>query len=207
MARRTDVRGTASGRRIATIACLTALAGVALIGMLHPLSAAGGGQPAATAALAASSAATWGGDDPMGGLNWIDLITKGAVVLGLLFITLRILGRVGTGTKKRGHRLEVLESRPLAAKASLHLVAIGDRRLVVGLTPAGMVSLAELDASELESDALAAAAEDPESTGSEAGSSGQMRPATLGSALNSLLAPLDALTGRMAALLNGGRVR
>ena len=100
-----------------------------------------------------------------------------------------------------------IPARPLAPKASLHLVAIGDRRLVVGLTPSGMVSLAELDASELEADALATSAQDAESIGSEAASAGQMRPATLSSALDSLLAPLDALTNRMAALLNGGRVR
>ena len=88
----------------------------------------------------------------------MDLITKGVIVLVLLFITLRVLGRMQGTAPKRGSRLSVLESRTLAPKASLHLVAIGDRRLVVGLTPSGMVSLAELDAAELEAEAADAGA-------------------------------------------------
>jgi len=182
---------------------------VALIGMLHPLSVAGGGQPGATGALAATSGvgSVWGSDDPTGGLNWVDLITKGAVVLALLFITLRILGRTGTGAQKRGSRLAVLESRPLAPKASLHLVAIGDRRLVIGLTPSGMVSLAELDATELEAEESAALAGDPDAAAREAAIPGQSAQPALGSVLNSVLWPLDAMTGRLATFLNGGRAR
>jgi hypothetical protein len=80
-----------------------------------------------------------------------------------------------------------------------------------------MVSIAELDAAELESEAGAtAAAEDVATaaadgagratTGSTAGAStGSPWPA--GSALGSLLAPLDGLTGRVVMFLNGGRVR
>jgi flagellar biosynthetic protein FliO len=216
-ARQLDARRTGLRRRVATIACLAALAGLALIGTLHPLPVAGGAGPGATDAIAATSNASsvWGSGDATGGVNWPDLILKGTIVLALRFITLRVLGRTGAGAPKRGGRLEVLESRPLAPKASLHLVAIGDRRLVVGLTPSGMVSLAELDATELEIEAAHAPAEEPATAAGEPyrfanylgrGSSGPAQP-TLGSALDSVLRPLDALTGRLTTFLNGGRVR
>jgi flagellar biosynthetic protein FliO len=212
-----DGRRRGSARRIATIACVAALAGLALIGTLQPILAAGGAGPGATASAAAASNAgsVWGLGDATGGVNWPDLILKGTIVLALLFITLRVLGRAGAGAQKRGGRLEVLESRPLAPKASLHLVAVGDRRLVVGLTPSGMVSLAELDATELESDAATASAEDPAAPAGEAfglaGLLGRRSPGadqpTIGAALDSILRPLDAVTGRLATFLNGGRAR
>lgn len=196
-----ESRRSGTGRRIATIACLAGLAGVAAIGLLHPLAVAGGAQPSATDALAASGVvgSVWDSGDATGGLNWIDLVTKGTIVLALLFITLRVLGRMGTGAQKRSGRLEVLESRPLAPKASLHLVAIGDRRLVVGLTPSGMVSLAELDATEIE-------AYDAESARADRSATPASAP-TFGSALDSVLAPLDTLTGKLTTFLGGSRVR
>ena len=49
----------------------------------------------------------------------------------------------GTGT------LSVLESRALGSKTQLHLVAVGDRRIVIGQSPSGLVALGELDAAEL----------------------------------------------------------
>ena len=215
MARRPEARGTSTGRRVATVVCVAGLAAVALIGTLHPLTAAGGAQPSATDALGAASGvgSVWSAGNSTGGLDWPDLIAKGTIVLALLFITLRVLGRVGGAAPKRGGRLEVLESRSLAPKASLHLVAIGDRRLVVGLTPSGMVSLAELDAAELETEAAAAtsaegtditAAADTRFGGRDMGRSSQ--PAA-GPTFSSLLGPVDAVTGRLAAFLNGGRMR
>lgn len=211
-ARPLDGRRAGSRRRIATIACVAALAGLALIGTLQPILAAGGTKPAATAAANAGS--VWGGGDAIGGVDWPDLILKGVIVLALLFITLRVLGRTSAGAPKRGGRLEVLESRALAPKASLHLVAVGDRRLVVGLTPSGMVSLAELDAAELETDAAGAPAEDLSPARDAFGFASLVgrRPGgaagpTLGSTLDSILRPIDAVTGRLATLLNGGRIR
>jgi hypothetical protein len=88
-------------------------------------------------------------------------------------------------------------------------VAIGERRLVIGLTPSGMVSLAELDAAELEADSEVAALDKDSATVPSAGNrvaNGLPQP-TLGSALNWALGPLDALTGRLASLMSGGRVR
>jgi flagellar biosynthetic protein FliO len=211
-----STRRAGSTRRIATIACIAAIAGVALIGTLHPATAAGGAGPAASAP-AASPSATSAFSLTDSGINWPDLIVKGTIVLVLLFITLRVLGRTGAGAPKRGGRLEVLESRPLAPKASLHLVAIGDRRLVVGLTPSGMVALAELDAAELETEnatstaPTADAAPVAAATFDFASLIGRRAPGvpapTLGSALDTVLRPLDAVTGRVAGFLNGGRTR
>lgn len=200
IARQLGLSGAGSGRRIAAIACIAAVAGVALIGTLH----LGAGGQAGTTDAATALGSVWSSGDPTGGLNWPDLITKGAIVLVMLFITLRVLGKVGTGTTKRGGKLEVLESRPLAPKASLHLVAIGERRLVVGLTPSGMVSLAELDASELETDEANAAATEAVA---EPGTPKPLTQPTLGTALNSFLGPLDAVTGKLATFVSGGRVR
>jgi flagellar biogenesis protein FliO len=214
MARRVDVRRAGSGRRVATVVCLAVLGAVALIGALHPASVAGV-QPTPSATLAAASVAgtIWGTGDSAGSIDWLGLITKGTIVLALLFITLRVLGRSSTGVKKRGGRLEVLESKTLAPKASLHLVAVGDRRLVVGLTPSGMVSLAELDAGELEPDEAAAGADaDPATTA--AGSVGFANrfpsgssPSALRTAIDSGLRFVDGVTGRLVLLLSGGRSR
>ena len=64
---------------------------------------------------------------PTAGIDWLDLITKGVIVL-VLFSSSPCGCSAGcsAGAPKRGGRLEVLESRALAPKASLHLVA--DRR-------------------------------------------------------------------------------
>jgi flagellar biosynthetic protein FliO len=209
---RVDMRRAGSGRRIAAIACIAGLAGVALIGSMHP-TAASGGQATATGALtAATGVGTAWGTDSGTGINWMDLVPKALIVLVLLFITLRVLGKVGGGTAKRGGRMQVLESRTLAPKASLHLVAIGDRRLVVGLTPSGMVSLAELDASELEAEeataSQSAAAIDAAAHAAAGPSAAGLAPQpTFAAALNSLMAPVDAVTGKLALFLSGGRVR
>ena len=77
---------------------------------------------------------------------------------------------------------------------------------MVGLTPNGMVSLAELDAGELEAFAETEAQEPIAVAGSSSPASGFGQPA-FGSILGSMMAPIDALTGRLAGLLGGGRVR
>jgi flagellar biogenesis protein FliO len=143
----------------------------------------------------------------VGGLNVVDLITKGFLVLILLFVTLRVLGKAQGGVAKKGSsRLVVLESRSIASKASLHLVAVGGRRLVIGLTPSGMVSLAELDATELiDPEAETAPAADPQSTG--ATSPDLAAKPGLVPALDAMLAPLDRFGTGLYKLLGGGRVR
>jgi flagellar biogenesis protein FliO len=136
-----------------------AVAALLLVGASAlPLLAGWGGR--AQSALAAMPAGPIPGDVPAStpslgslagatGLDPLDLIGKGVIVAALLYLTLRALRRLQAGPAPGTHRLEVLETRPLGPKASLHLVAVGERRLVVGLTPGGMVSIAELDAAEL----------------------------------------------------------
>ncbi|HEX7591065.1 MAG TPA: hypothetical protein VF375_03870, partial [Candidatus Limnocylindrales bacterium] len=72
----------------------------------------------------------------------------------------------------------------------------------------GMVSLAELDASELEAEEATAsqlaAVADTTAGQSPAGLAPQP---TFAAALNSLMAPVDAVTGKLALFLSGGRVR
>ncbi len=213
-------RGWASPVRIGMASVLAVLAGIAIIGALSPSPVAGGaGSSAAASGVGDSAAASsvvgsaWGA---AGGIDPIDLITKGALVLILLFITLRVLGRMQTAGPRRGGRLTVLESRTLASKASLHLVAVGDRRLVVGLTPNGMVALAELDATELEDAQTAESPSGEPEAGPARGLRTVARPSGVapGSAaapfvatLNSLLAPIDNLTDRLAGFFNGSRAR
>jgi flagellar biogenesis protein FliO len=103
--------------------------------------------PAQPTAQATSTVPAFGG--PTASVDLFDLAGKGILVLGLLFITLHLLRRVQAGPAAGSAHLTVVETRPLAARASIHLVAVGERRLVVGLTQAGMVALAELGADEL----------------------------------------------------------
>jgi flagellar biosynthetic protein FliO len=216
MARRLDARVTAGprrlpgGRRIGAIAGLGALGLVALVGVLGPHATAGAGSSAALAGSANS-----GFIPGFGGLDLVDLVAKCGVVIALLFVCLRVMGRMQSPGRRPGSLINVIESRPLAAKASLHLVAVGDRRLIVGLTPSGMVSLAEIDAAELAvAEAVAAgtrdsadgATERPALPSSVPGS--PVRPPLPPLAgLGPLGRPVDALTGRLAAFLSGGAAR
>jgi len=103
----------------------------------------------ASAAPATTPAAL--ADDPaFKGPDLLDLGAKTALVLVLLFVTLRVMRRVqNTAPAKGTGTLSVLESRALGSKTQLHLVAVGDRRIVIGQSPSGLVALGELDAAEL----------------------------------------------------------
>jgi flagellar biogenesis protein FliO len=115
-------------------------------GSTSALEALGGGLGAATGGSAQLPGST-------ASIDVMDLIVKGVLVVILLFITLRVLRRYQGGGSPAGARIRVIESRTIAPKATLHLVAIGERRLVVGLTPGRLVTLAELGPDELELDA------------------------------------------------------
>jgi len=142
-------------------AALLGLAMLAVLGALA-LSPAGGGSQGDSAPWstgAASSPGILGGGSTAGTApSLVELGAKGLVVIALLLITLQLLRRAQRGSRPAGARLVVLESRPLGSKATLHLIAVGDRRLVVGHTPTGLVALAELGAEELPD--LLAVAED-----------------------------------------------
>jgi flagellar biosynthetic protein FliO len=166
--------------------------------------------PAATATATEAVVSPSGAmiDAGFGGLDLIDLTTKSVIVLGLLFVTLKVLGRMQSTGPKRGGRLQVLESRPLAQKASLHLVAVGERRLVVGLTPNGMVSLAELKADELDTADFATelAAQQAAAQGDRALVPGKPLIAP-NSLMAAVVAPIDAFAGRIASVLGAVRAR
>lgn len=187
--RRASFRGRGRGPGLAGILV------VAAIGLSRPLP------------VAAADANAWGASDPIGGLNIVDLVTKAIVVVILLLITLRVLGRMQASAPKKTGKMKVLESRTLAPKASLHLVAVGERRLIVGLTPSGMVALAELDAAELDASAAEPEAEPGEVGYAAATPAASPLPPAFGAVLNSMMAPIDAFTGRLAGLLGGGRAR
>ena len=195
--------------RVAVIAAGAGLAIVAAVGMVAPQPVAGGTQstPAATPAsgMAATVGSIWDAGTT-GGMDWFGLVTKCLLVLVMLYITLRFLNRMQTASPKKTGRLQVLESRPLAQKASLHLVAVGERRLVVGLTPNGMVALAELDAGELEASIAADAEAGADGSSAPSASAAHATPA-FGAVFAAVNAPIDAITGRLAGLLGGGRVR
>jgi flagellar biogenesis protein FliO len=120
-------------------------------GALTSASAAPAGVlPAASSATVATAPTALADDPALQGPNLFDLGTKTALVLALLFVTLRVLRRVqGVGPARGSGLLSVLESRTLGPKTQLHLIAVGDRRLVIGQSPAGLVALGELDAAEL----------------------------------------------------------
>jgi flagellar biogenesis protein FliO len=77
-------------------------------------------------------------------LDPVDLVGKCLMVGGLLYVTLRVLRRLQGGAGSAGAELVVVESRTLAPKASIHLVAVGNRRMVVGLTQGSITTLADL---------------------------------------------------------------
>jgi len=133
-------------------AALLGLGMLAVLGALA-LSPAGDraqGDPAPWSAGAASSPAILGGGSTADTApSLVELGAKGLIVIVLLLITLQLLRRAQRGSRPAGARLVVLESRPLGSKATLHLIAVGDRRLVVGHTPTGLVALAELSTEEL----------------------------------------------------------
>jgi flagellar biogenesis protein FliO len=211
MARRLRVSPKVRFRRAGIIAGIAMLAVVAGIGAATTFAASGAHPAAAGSAVTAATTVGSAWDTGSGSdINPIDIVAKAGVVVILLFITLRVLGRMQSGsTKREGRRMTVLESRVLAPKASLHLVAVGGRRLVIGLTPSGMVSLAELDASELketEAELALAGAADPTTAQPFAAASLKV-PSFATAAGAAILAPIDALAGRIAGLLSGGRAR
>ena len=143
-------RATATRRGVVILGTLVLLVALALAGIgrdaalgpglsgLDPAGASGGW--AGTGHLASSGEST---------LDLVALGSKAVLVLVLLVITLQVLRRAQRGRQPTDARLIVLESRTLGPKATLHLVAVGERRLVIGLSPGGLVALAELNADEL----------------------------------------------------------
>lgn len=96
-----------TGRRLAVAAIVAGLAIVWIVGVVQPGSSHAGDN------VATGVGSDWGAGSSVAGLNVVDLVTKGALVLILLFVTLRILGRAqGNVAKKSSSRLVVLNPAP-----------------------------------------------------------------------------------------------
>ncbi len=78
------------------------------------------------------------------GIDLFDLAAKTLLVLGLLYLTLRVLRRMQGGGQPHGDGIAVLESRAIAPKTSVLVVSVRGRELVLGLSPAGLATLADL---------------------------------------------------------------
>lgn len=74
----------------------------------------------------------------------LDLALKGVLVGSLLYLTLRTLRRIQSGGTGAASELVILESRTLPSRASVHLIAVGDRRLLVGVSQGSIAPLADL---------------------------------------------------------------
>jgi flagellar biogenesis protein FliO len=80
------------------------------------------------------------------------------IVIALLIATLCFLRPKGVATLKvslrrrmvRGHLIQVLERVPLTAQHSLHLVRLGDRALLIGVSPTGCTGIDSFPASQCE---------------------------------------------------------
>jgi flagellar protein FliO/FliZ len=76
------------------------------------------------------------------------LIALGIVLL-LAWVTIRLLaGRLGT-LGPGGRNIRVIETMPLGAKRSLHIVEVGEKVYLIGCTDGGVTLLAELDRASL----------------------------------------------------------
>ena len=79
-----------------------------------------------------------------------------SVVLGLLWLIARVSSRRLRGSSHQG-LVRTLVRQPLSRGASLAVVSVGERVLVVGVTEQQVNLLTELDAAEVEAAAHAAA--------------------------------------------------
>ena len=66
------------------------------------------------------------------------------LVLGLAYVALRVLARVGILRKSPAKFLEQLDYLPLGPKRGIALIQVVDRTLAVGVSDAGVTLLAEI---------------------------------------------------------------
>lgn len=100
----------------------------------------------ATVALAATVCAGCASADATGlGFGALLARSLGAlvVVAGLAVVVLRLAARAGVGTSST-KRLQVLARSGVAPRSEVVAVAVADRVVVVGITPAGMQPLTEM---------------------------------------------------------------
>ncbi len=88
---------------------------------------------------------------------FVRLIMSLGVVIGLMWIAANVLrkrGIAGTAGRGgvRGPNLEMVARKPLGRNASIAVVRIGERSLVVGITEHQVTNLGEIDGAEIELD-------------------------------------------------------
>jgi hypothetical protein len=139
-------------RRWLAVTGLAAVVGLLAVGRaLADLGPAATLAPNQSAGPLAESTGGWPPPSPgVAVVDPLDIGAKLALVGFLLYLALQLLGRLVAPAGVRGGPIVVLASRPLGPKAALHLVAVGERRILVGESPAGIVGLTELTADELE---------------------------------------------------------
>ena len=111
--------------------------------------------------------------------------------------------RFQAGPRDQRTALQVVESRSVGSKSQLLLVTVGTRNLVVGLSPSGMTTLAELAPGDLET--AAAAIDATGADGLVPQRSIAARPAMPGVALGFLVPLLAAVPGAIRAVLRPRR--
>ena len=84
------------------------------------------------------------------------MLIKVAFVFGLLFVTLRVVGKLynGGGAKIMGGRhdgavIQVIGRQSIGRNADVTVVTLGDRTLVLGVTEHNVSMVAELDPEEM----------------------------------------------------------
>jgi flagellar protein FliO/FliZ len=85
------------------------------------------------------------------------LILSLAVVIGLMWVAANVLrkrGFAGVASRRgpRGPQLELLARRPLGRNASIAVVRVGDRSLVVGVTDHQVTKLGDFENTEIDLD-------------------------------------------------------
>jgi flagellar protein FliO/FliZ len=87
---------------------------------------------------------------------FVRLIMSLAVVIGLMWVAANVLrkrGFTGVGGRRtgaRGPEVEVIARRPLARNASIAVVRVGDRSLVVGVTDHQVTNLGEVEFTDID---------------------------------------------------------
>ncbi len=82
------------------------------------------------------------------------MLVKAGFVFGLLFITLRVVGKLyspsGRASKKRpGQMVQVIGRQSVGRNADVAVVSLGDRTLVLGVTEHNVSVVTELDPEEI----------------------------------------------------------
>ncbi|MBM4423033.1 MAG: flagellar biosynthetic protein FliO [Chloroflexi bacterium] len=74
----------------------------------------------------------------------VQAMTKTAIVLGLLFLTLAVLKRWQV-TASRGKQMSVVETLRLSPRQALHIVRVGERTLLIGASDTQISLLTDVE--------------------------------------------------------------